>query len=80
MKKIEYEREPKVEEEPDQYRKLNDEPKVAATTKKDTNILMNAASLIPKGSEMYVHSKNLNINRAHLQVPSHLPVSTTKGR
>ncbi|EFO85444.1 hypothetical protein CRE_06221 [Caenorhabditis remanei] len=53
MKKIEYEREPKVEEEPDQYRKLNDEPKVAATTKKDTNILMNAASLIPKGSEMY---------------------------
>ncbi|EFP05102.1 hypothetical protein CRE_20609 [Caenorhabditis remanei] len=53
MKKIEYEREPKVEEEPDQYRKLNDEPKEATTTKKDTNILMNAASLIPKGSEMY---------------------------
>lgn len=54
MKKIEYEREKVVEEVPpmhmDQYRKLNDEPK---NPKKDTNILMNAASLIPKGSEMY---------------------------
>lgn len=51
MKKIEYERE-KVDEEPilDQYRKLN-EPQ--ETKKKETNILMNAASLIPKGSEMY---------------------------
>ena len=50
MKKIEYERE-KVDEEPilDQYRKLN-EPQ--ETKKKETNILMNAASLIPKGSEM----------------------------
>uniref|UniRef100_A0A1I7UA08 Sorbin and SH3 domain-containing protein 1 n=1 Tax=Caenorhabditis tropicalis TaxID=1561998 RepID=A0A1I7UA08_9PELO len=50
MKRIEYEREqPKaVDEDPilEQYRK------VEQPTKKD-NILMNAASLIPKGSEMY---------------------------
>ncbi|UMM26964.1 hypothetical protein L5515_010449 [Caenorhabditis briggsae] len=55
MKRIEYE---PPHEEPilEQYRKPNDEPKPTTTTiptKKDNNILMNAASLIPKGSEMY---------------------------